>query len=197
MRGHNDPDPKWDAVDWSLTNREIARELGVSHQRIAQVRFRRGEQPSSGSHDTRRKRRVVEMAKTLPVSEIARRLGVSRQAVYSLLARAGVKAVNARGGSRPDAWKYPWDDVDWVGKYDSQIARELGCAGPVVSQARKRLGKPAGPDGRRVGRGWESRMPLEAVTDRAGPRAESSEGWSTGRLLSEALRRYGRASNGA
>lgn len=41
----------WDRVDWSLSDSEIARQLGISRERVRQVRAARGLPPSG--HGTR------------------------------------------------------------------------------------------------------------------------------------------------
>lgn len=196
MRGHNDPDPKWDGVDWSRTNKEIAAELGVSRQRVDQIRRKRGMPPSSGVHNPALMRSIVELAETLTPRLIARRLGVSRNTVYYHLQRAGVKAVDARKAPRRAAWKYDWDSVDWENETDAEIGRRFGCAGATVTQFRKRTGKPRGPDGRtrahKALRAAEAGMPLEAPTRSLGATRASREGGSTGRALAEALGSTGR-----
>ena len=193
MRGHNDPDPKWDAVDWSRTNKEIAAELGVSRQRVDQIRRKRGRPRSSGVHNPALMRSIGELADTLTPRLIARRLGVRVGTVYRYLQRAGVKAVDARKAPRRAAWKYDWDSVDWERETNTEIAARFGCSVAVVTKFRKRRGKPRGPDGRtaeyRALRDSETGMPLEAASEPLGATRASREGWSTGRLLSEALMR--------
>lgn len=40
------PAQKWDAVDWQLSDSQIARQIGVSRERVRQIRFQRGLPPS-------------------------------------------------------------------------------------------------------------------------------------------------------
>lgn len=48
-RRHTDRD-RWNKVDWSQTDAQIARELGVSRERVRQVRLERSLPPSHRSH---------------------------------------------------------------------------------------------------------------------------------------------------
>jgi hypothetical protein len=48
-RRHTAPE-KWSMVDWSQTDAHIARELGVSRERVRQVRLERSLPPSTRSH---------------------------------------------------------------------------------------------------------------------------------------------------
>lgn len=153
------PDPKWDAVDWTCGDAEIAKALGVSRARVHQVRQRKGIPTYTELRKTRIFKQIEAMKDELPnldAGQIAERLGLSRAMTTKYLRQAGYRAgrdyIRSRVavGPRPHLWKYDWDSVDWENEYNSQIARRFGMAPEQVTMVRKRWGKPKGPDGRAV-----------------------------------------------
>lgn len=164
---------KYHAVDWTKQDATIARELGVSRERIRQVRNKLGKPKAIGGKWRRRVAPLDTTNMTLP--EIARAIGADptdrrklnsiRMAVVSL--GKEYQRRKPPKGPRPEVRKHDWDSVDWVNKYDSQIAREMGIKNHAqVTVMRKRLNKPKGPDGRAIGaarrRAAEARRKREA-----------------------------------
>ena len=143
----------WASLDWSLPDTSIALLMGVSRERARQVRAKLGKPKTESLNTTRsreRAERAARLAGTHTTAEIAERLRISPGMVWRYLHARGLRAVNPRKGIRRVCWKYDWDAVDWANKFDTQIARELGCSPVTVLHTRKRQGRPAGPDGRRV-----------------------------------------------
>lgn len=186
--------PKWFKVDWRYRDRVIAKRLGVTRQRVNQMRQKLGKPP--GVWPRTLKERVLELAGTRSAPDIARELGVPKTQVYGVLTDAGVRARPAdrrAGMERPELWKYAWDSVDWANETDTEIARRLGCSRPIVTLFRKRRGKPKGPDGRTVAhkarRLLEAAMPLERAERPLEAPRDSRVSRSTSRELAEALMR--------
>jgi len=50
LRCRGGPRDKWDGIDWALTDSQIARQLGVSRERVRQVRKQQGLAPSTGKN---------------------------------------------------------------------------------------------------------------------------------------------------
>lgn len=147
----------WFQADWTKSNQEIAEDLGVSRERVRQIRDKYGI-PKVNAMRAGRDERVAEavrLAATRTAREIAQALGVSVETARGYLRQEGVRAKRSKRSKQP--CKYPWDDVDWENKYDSEIARELGCSSVAVLHARRRQGRPRGPDGRKVGRRHNAR----------------------------------------
>lgn len=67
---------KWDSVDWSLWDAEIARRLGVSRERVRQVRKARGERPSVAPVSALQRARELDLS-LFTRSELAAELGVT------------------------------------------------------------------------------------------------------------------------
>jgi hypothetical protein len=97
----------WAGVDWSLRDADIARRLGVSRERVRQVRKGKGLPPSSEIGRHPHDWNAVDWSKT--DGEIARRLGMTPQ-------RVG-RARRSRGIDRaPQAVvhrAYGWDEAKW------------------------------------------------------------------------------------
>jgi hypothetical protein len=64
--------------------------------------------------------------------------GLSASAVGHARRKRGISAAN-ESFTPP----IPWNELPLGQKPDAEIAREIGCSGPTVSKARKRLGIPA------------------------------------------------------
>ena len=67
------PRDKWNSIDWKLSDSQIARNLGVTRERVRQVRKQQGLPPSTGRH-----RRAIAAATPpsnggLPIAETRRR----------------------------------------------------------------------------------------------------------------------------
>ena len=143
----------WESLDWSLPDTSIALLMGVSRERARQVRKKLGKPKTENLNTTRARERAEQAARLAPThtaAEIAERLRVSTSRVGHYLRARGLRAVNPNTGIRRDRWKYDWDAVDWAHKFNSQIARELGCSPTTVLLVRRRQGRPDGPDGRQV-----------------------------------------------
>ena len=67
---------KWDSVDWSLWDAEIARRLGVSRERVRQVRKARGERPSPTPVSAVQRARELDLGR-FTRAELAAELGVT------------------------------------------------------------------------------------------------------------------------
>jgi len=87
---------------------------------------------------------VAALTGTMTTDEIAKVLRLKRNTVrkYQWLA----DPERGRMRLRPRTWRYDWDAVDWAGKTNLEIARELGCAASAVATTRRRQGRPAAPD---------------------------------------------------
>lgn len=125
----------WGRVDWSRQDADLARELGVSRQRVGQKRRELGYRRALSPHD-RRVGRVLADPTVRSVGGWARVLGVSRRTAGRALADAGRAEEAARAGRRR-LWKIDWDAVDWS-KTDSQLAKELPVALSAIQGHRKR-----------------------------------------------------------
>jgi len=55
------PRERWDAVDWTQRDSEIARELGVSRERVRQVRQSRGLPPRRAGKSRTRRREISRL----------------------------------------------------------------------------------------------------------------------------------------
>lgn len=146
----------WLEVDWSKRDTEIARDMGVTRQRVNQVRKELKETTPPPVVETRIKLLQAADVSQFTSEEIAAALGVSIGYARQLLAWAGKGSFEGdfrdsrRGVLRPKSWSYDWDSVDWENEYDAQIAERLGCSPAHVTKQRKRWGKPKGPDGRTI-----------------------------------------------
>lgn len=149
----------WLGVDWSKPNQRIANELGVTYERVRQVRAKLGKpklenQSRVASRERRERLKQLDTSR-MTLTEIADEIGVTKATASELLHELGRTATNGgwrteRKGPLPSRWKYDWDSVDWENEYNSEIARRFGCKPEQVTMFRKRHNKPEGPDGRRV-----------------------------------------------
>ena len=142
----------WETVDWNLHDSEIARELKCSREAVRQQRAKRGERKApTAVEDCVRDLHDADV-RYATKKDMALAFGHGDDTVSEAIALLGWKRkVDYNKSSlitRPSAWRYPWDEVDWS-KYDAEIARELGCSATTVTVTRRRWGKgPPAVDGR-------------------------------------------------
>jgi hypothetical protein len=97
----------WAAVDWSLRDADIARRLGVSRERVRQVRKGKGLPPSSEIGRHPHDWNAVDWSKT--DGEIARRLGMTPQRVGRARRSRGIDRAPQAVVNRA----YGWDEAKW------------------------------------------------------------------------------------
>jgi hypothetical protein len=122
----------WESLDWTKNNAALAREVGMSRERVRQVRIELGKPVSTGRAMGKAllKERVLACySPELTLAEIAEKSGVSRDTARCALKEVGKKA-------KRSVRKYDWLAVDWA-KINVEIARELGVTEPYVSEYRK------------------------------------------------------------
>lgn len=137
----------WEAVDWREQDINIARELGVSRERVRQQRAKRG-QPKALSSYERRLRTLINLdTSDMTIAEVAEHLGVAHHTARKGLNDIGRKAGDGYRtayptGLRAHTWKHDWNSVDWERQTDAEIAEQLGCSRPTVTTTRRRWNKP-------------------------------------------------------
>jgi hypothetical protein len=97
----------WAGVDWALRDADIARGLGVSRERVRQVRKEKGLPPSSEIGRHPHNWNAVDWSKT--DGEIARRLGVTPQRVGRARRSRGIHPAPPAVVHRT----YGWDEAKW------------------------------------------------------------------------------------
>jgi hypothetical protein len=110
---------KWRSWDWSKQNAELAREKGLSNERVRQIRHLLGA-PKSPHHNHKRTRtqtrqtlmklqwaaKNLDRLKGLSAAELRRKYGFDRRGpVYEFL--------KARGVLRDGNYKHRWDLMNW------------------------------------------------------------------------------------
>jgi len=125
----------WADADWSLRDADLARQLGVSRERIRQVRAARGIGPSAHRNEVQKFQRWVkanvQKLHGQPVAEVMESFGgsLSLQVARRILRSAGVKPHDP--GSR-------WRGVDW--RLPNRDLAKLWDASPkYVANIRARL----------------------------------------------------------
>jgi hypothetical protein len=135
----------WDAVDWARKNCDLARELGVSGERVRQVRLARDLPPTqkhSGNGNTFRdfvrahRRRLNRMSIRQMIAECG--AAISTATAHTVLKKAGIRL-------RPHM--IPWGQVNWeLG--DVELAQIWCTDVPYVARVRrKKLGERPHWDG--------------------------------------------------
>ncbi|MFA5626145.1 MAG: hypothetical protein WC965_01550 [Thiohalomonadaceae bacterium] len=127
----------WEAVDWDMTDSEIARLVGVTRQRVHQVRHALGK-PRSLSRSAVRRKVLAESGGIKTAKEWADEFNVSVSTIQKDLTLVGAEVKKPTPKPRKGRWVTDWDAVDWENKTVSQISRELGIAYPVVFRQKKR-----------------------------------------------------------
>jgi hypothetical protein len=124
----------------TTTDTEVAERMGVTRERVRQIRNAMGLPCMRDAMAAVRHRETTEarasivrsaVAKNVPVAHVARELGMSEQTLYVAAREAGVRM---RRGPPP---KFDWDAVDWT-RRNVDITRDLGCSRNAVSRERKR-----------------------------------------------------------
>lgn len=141
-RRRSKPKPKrvdWSSVDWSLSNADIARNVGLSRERVRQVREEMGLEASPSVTRTKleaewRERLLEAGVETAHFAEVVRRLGVEETTARKWMKRLGMES--------PSLYM-DWDNEERLGKMsDVELAILLGVAQNTVCQARTRRGIP-------------------------------------------------------
>lgn len=133
----------WDAVNWTDTDTDIAKRLGIARQTVNKARLAAGIPPAS----VYRRRVVLPLVERLyreglPMSKIGERIGMHEETVariveeHKLVRREGVRRTRM-----PSRMKYPWNDVDWS-LTNSELATQLSATYHTVWRARKRFAAP-------------------------------------------------------
>lgn len=131
----------WRAVDWSLTNAEIARQQGVSEPRVRERRLALQRNPDMDAgpepqaikraHNAKQLEAVVAAHADIPLTHLARSLGRS----YSTLRNA-----RDRAGLPPCQWyqTYPWARFNWD-LPNTDLGEVWGVCANYVSNRRRKL----------------------------------------------------------
>jgi hypothetical protein len=136
---------KWSAVDWKKRDVDIAEEMGVTRERVRQVRkdLHKPKSPLWHKRIATSKMAILQTdtAKMTP-KQVAKSVGCGTIYARQVLDCAGKAYVKPPDGRRQ--WKYDWNSVtkeEWTGLTDAQIAQKLGVKNPaVVTQWRIRKG---------------------------------------------------------
>lgn len=140
-RGRGRPPKRvdWSSVDWSLSNADIARNVGLSRERVRQVREEMGLEASRLATRAKleaewRERLLEAGVETAHFAEVVRRLGVEETTARKWMKRLGMES--------PSLYM-DWDNEERLGKMsDVELAILLGVAQNTVCQARTRRGIP-------------------------------------------------------
>lgn len=146
------PIPPWaEGLDWSRSLTALAREAGVSVERVRQVRAalklptKRAEQAERAKELRARIRELAKARKTR--AEIQAELGVGEWTVKQALRPTRIK----RGKSGPKG-TVAWDTItpqEWRTQLNTTIAERLGTHPVVVAQYRREHKLPPSPYRRR------------------------------------------------
>lgn len=126
---------QWDSVEWGLRDAVIARELGVSRERVRQVRASRGMGPSEHRASVQRFEQFVgvhrERLHGLPIAQIVSEYGseISPQIARRIARAAGIRAHDPE--SR-------WRSVDWR-LTNRDLAIVWGTSPKYIANVRARL----------------------------------------------------------
>jgi hypothetical protein len=127
---------QWDSVEWGLRDAVIARELGVSRERVRQVRASRGMGPSEHRASVQRFEQFVavhrERLHGLPIAQIVSEYGseISPQIARRIARSAGI---------RPHDPESRWRSVDWR-LTNRDLAVVWGTSAKYIANVRARLG---------------------------------------------------------
>jgi len=132
----------WDSVDWTLTDLELSRLLGVTRQRVNQKRHKIGH-PSVSLRERRHARLRLE-SEQKTIDEWAAEFEVARGTIHNDMTALNVRPAKVRR-PRPNQWVADWDAVDWAGKTNAEIAEELGVTAVTVRRQRLEWNRPLGP----------------------------------------------------
>lgn len=136
---------KWAHVDLRRSTNELVAELGCRRQDVCDARRRFGVKGPPVTH-----RRGVDWDKqglgTVPDRVIAARVNLGVSTVRAARNSRGIPAYYGVG--RPTTFVLDWASIEWAGRTDPEIAKEIGCSRTTVRRNRQRLGLPAVPSGR-------------------------------------------------
>lgn len=126
----------WESVDWSKSTTQIARDLNCGITEVS--RRRRMDAPTTIGQLPDRGTRIMDWRKVdfnMSTSELSRLYGVTPQAVSVARRRhAAHTLVKMRPKSGID-----WAAVDFRGRRNVELVRELGVSHPTVSRWRKAM----------------------------------------------------------
>lgn len=127
-------------VDWSKNDPEIAKEVGVTKQRIHQVRKERGIPRAKKKTMVDKVLEVYEPGMTY--KDLAEESSLTevqvRNAMYKASEIDGFNPeIKLRNGDQGNHGQYDWDSVDWANEKNTEIAERLGCH-PVTVSFRRR-----------------------------------------------------------
>ena len=132
---------KADNIDWSKSDAEVAKQLGISRSAANRRRHKLGIPPSDAKPDGEQTRRLVAEGKKVgkTAGEIAAELGMHPRHVARVARQIGYGREASPFLSR-DKWLTDWDAVDWS-KKNVQIAAETGAHPVNVSRMRTKFTK--------------------------------------------------------
>lgn len=148
------PSVDWDAVDWRRRDVDIARDAGVTRERVRQVANDKGLPASSERHraallawlrENYNPMWTAEDAAAWISQEFGRPFSPAWASEYARAAGVG----GARGANK-DAWGHDWGSVDWR-QSTNDIARQLGAPPQSVANWRSKIRRnkwPVAQDGR-------------------------------------------------
>lgn len=120
----------WDSADWQLGNSEIARQLGVTRERVRQKRAELGLPPKAAPSTRDALRNMNVTGRT--AASLAIELGVTRETINELANELGLNLVTP---APAPARRHDWDSVNWE-QPNRTIARQLGTSASVVKNRR-------------------------------------------------------------
>ena len=140
-------DPKWLAVDWSKPGPEIARELNVSRQRVHQMRRKLNAPDPHTAADSLR-----ALGPNFTAEQAADTLGLSPGRVRAIARQNNIPLAPMPRGTPS---KYAWGEVDWEGRTNAEIVKDLGMNGSFAAScvrvSRERRARAPHTIGRFVG----------------------------------------------
>lgn len=155
----------WDAQPFGeVRDSEIADRVGVSRERVRQMRARRGIPPYHEKLDKKLKEQLenIGVVGTISDSAIENAFGIPRSKIVKFRKENKI-------GPAPQGFVIDWDEIDWEGKSDGEIAQMTGVPQEVVGRRRRKAGIPAqrkaepGKDLRK-GIDWDA-QPLGKISD--------------------------------
>jgi hypothetical protein len=127
---------QWDSVEWGQRDAVIARDLGVSRERVRQVRASRGMGPSEHRAAVQRFEQFVaaesQRLHGMPIAQIVEEYGSS---ISPQIARRIVRAAGIRAHDPESRWR----SVDWR-LTNRDLAVVWGTSAKYIANVRARLG---------------------------------------------------------
>lgn len=132
-------------VDWNLTDRQIAKQLGITYQAVNIARNKRGHEREY-KHKSKRNEEAYKKLDALDVQsftlgELSEKTKLSKPTIWKYLKSQNRSAKYEQNGKVQPKRVFDFSNVDWS-KSNEQIALELGCKHSYVTSVRYKLAKP-------------------------------------------------------